>query len=240
MENFKEKTNFKKTGTTIAALKFKDGVLILADTRSTSGPYVANKHILKIQEITEHIYTAGAGTAADTYRVCKNFGGKLRIFEKKFERKASIEYFKTTVSNHLHGYGGYISAALICGGMDEDGPKIVSIQPHGSTQDLDYAVNGSGCYAAIGVLEAFYKKNLSKEEAIEIGIKTIEAGVMNDLYSGTGVDYVAIFNENGKVVVEKKRIELSKATTNLEFSEKYSKDSVKILKEDVFNLIEEF
>jgi 20S proteasome subunit beta 2 len=41
-------------------------VAIAADTRSTAGNIVANKAIEKLHYISPNIYSAGAGTAADT------------------------------------------------------------------------------------------------------------------------------------------------------------------------------
>ena len=55
-----------KTGTTIVGLVFDKGIIIGADTRSTSGGIVANKNAAKIHYIAPNIYCAGAGTAADT------------------------------------------------------------------------------------------------------------------------------------------------------------------------------
>lgn len=47
----------------------QDGVVLGADTRSTSGNTVADKNCEKIHYIAPHIYCCGAGTAADTENV---------------------------------------------------------------------------------------------------------------------------------------------------------------------------
>jgi 20S proteasome subunit beta 2 len=61
-----EKPSFKKTGTTIVGLLFKDGVVLAADTRATGGSTVVEKNCEKIHYIAPNIYCCGAGTAADT------------------------------------------------------------------------------------------------------------------------------------------------------------------------------
>ena len=55
-----------KTGTTIAGVIFKDGVILGADTRATAGTIVADKNCDKIHHISSNIQCCGAGTAADT------------------------------------------------------------------------------------------------------------------------------------------------------------------------------
>jgi 20S proteasome subunit beta 2 len=52
----------------------QDGVVLAADTRSTSGSTVADKNCEKIHYIAPNIYCCGAGTAADT----ENVTGELR------------------------------------------------------------------------------------------------------------------------------------------------------------------
>jgi 20S proteasome alpha/beta subunit len=47
----------------------QDGVVLGADTRSTSGSTVADKNCEKIHYIAPNIYCCGAGTAADTENV---------------------------------------------------------------------------------------------------------------------------------------------------------------------------
>ena len=52
---------------------WQDGVVLGADTRSTSDTTVADKNCEKIHFIAPNIYCCGAGTAADT----ENVTGKL-------------------------------------------------------------------------------------------------------------------------------------------------------------------
>ena len=55
-----------KTGTTIAGVVFRDGIVLGADTRAAEGPIVADKFCEKIHYLTDNIRCCGAGTAADT------------------------------------------------------------------------------------------------------------------------------------------------------------------------------
>ena len=52
----------------------QDGVVLAADTRSTSGSTVADKNCEKIHYIAPNIYCCGAGTAADTENVTGGVG----------------------------------------------------------------------------------------------------------------------------------------------------------------------
>jgi len=62
--------NLKKgevsTGTTIMAIPFNGGVVLGADSRVSTGTYVANRVSDKIVQVSDHIFICRSGSAADT------------------------------------------------------------------------------------------------------------------------------------------------------------------------------
>jgi len=54
------------TGTTIMAIPFAGGVVMGADSRVSTGTYVANRISDKIAQISDHIFVCRSGSAADT------------------------------------------------------------------------------------------------------------------------------------------------------------------------------
>lgn len=54
------------SGTTIMAVAFDGGVILGADSRVSTGSYVANRVSDKIAQLSEHIYCCRSGSAADT------------------------------------------------------------------------------------------------------------------------------------------------------------------------------
>ena len=53
-------------GTTIMALPFADGVVVCADSRTSTGTYVANRVSDKLVQLSDKIYCCRSGSAADT------------------------------------------------------------------------------------------------------------------------------------------------------------------------------
>jgi 20S proteasome subunit beta 2 len=49
----------------------------------------------------------------------------------------------------------------------------------------------------MAIIETYYKDDMTKEEAIQLCVKAIEAGIYHDLGSGSNVDVVVI--TKGKV-----------------------------------------
>ncbi|OAG31992.1 2S proteasome subunit beta 2 [Nematocida displodere] len=230
--------SFTKTGTTIVGIKGSDYVVLAADTRSTNGPIVANKNCSKIHRIADNIYCCGAGTAADTYFTTRMAEASLYRHQLKYERIPSPIHCINILKRHLFRYRGAVQASLIVGGLDADGPVLSGIHPHGSVDSLPYTAQGSGSYAAIGILESQYKVNMTMEEAVELASQAIEAGIRNDLYSGSNIDICTIQSDPAATFATK-HTRSHKVIGKKEPSTTYSypRQSIHIKKEQVYSLV---
>ena len=144
----------KKTGTTIVGVVYKDGVVLGADTRATSGSEVAEKNCEKIHYLAPNMYCCGAGTAADTEMVTQMISSQLELLRMNTHSASRVTTACTLLKRRLFRYQGYISAALILGGCDLNGPAVYQIHPHGSTAKLNYTTMGSGSLAAMAIFES--------------------------------------------------------------------------------------
>jgi len=188
---------FTKTGTTIAGIVFDKGVVLGADTRATSGPIVAQKNCEKIHYIAPNIYCCGAGTAADTENVTEMISSQLTLMRLNTSSQSRVVMALTRLKRYLFRYMGYVSAALVLGGVDSTGPHLHTVWPHGSTSTVPFVTMGSGSLAAMAVFESEYtrKEQINEEQAMEMVKKAILSGIMNDLGSGSNVDLCVITAE---------------------------------------------
>ena len=187
---------YKKTGTTIVGCKYKDGVILGADTRATAGPIVADPDCLKIHYLAPNIYCCGAGTAADNEFVTRMISSELEMHRLYTGRESRIDHVEARLREHLFKYMGHIGAAIIVGGIDCTGPQLGNISPYGNSFRPPFTAMGSGSLNAISILENRFKENMTKEECIELVKCAIEAGIFNDLGSGSNVDIYNI-SKNG-------------------------------------------
>lgn len=181
-----------KTGTTIVGIKFKDGVILGADTRATNGSIVADKNCQKIHFIAKNMYCCGAGTAADTEKTTQLIASKVELHRLYTNRETPVTCANQMLKQMLFRYQGHLGVALILGGVDRFGSHIFSIHAHGSTDSVPYSTLGSGSLAAMSVLESRWKPDLNEEEAKKLVRDAIAAGIFNDLGSGSNVDLCVI------------------------------------------------
>jgi len=190
----------KKTGTTICGVVYADGVVLGADTRATEGPIVADKNCEKIHYIAPNIYCCGAGTSADTENTTALISSKLALHRLATGRPSRVATALTMLKQMLFRYQGHVGAYLVLGGIDISGPQLHTIHAHGSTDQLPYVTMGSGSLAAMSVFEAGFKKNMTRQEAINLVHDAICAGIFNDLGSGSNVDVNVITKDGVEVL----------------------------------------
>lgn len=155
----------KKTGTTIVGVIFDGGVVLGADTRATEGDTVADKNCEKIHYIADNIWCCGAGTSADTESTTGLIASQLELHRMATGKQPRVVTACTMLKRMLYRYQGHVSAALVLGGVDCNGPHLYTVYPHGSTDSLPYVTMGSGSLAAMAVFESEFKSKMTEEEA---------------------------------------------------------------------------
>ncbi|GIX63056.1 proteasome subunit beta type-7, putative [Babesia caballi] len=185
-----------KTGTTICGVLVKDGVVVAADTRATEGPIVADKNCSKLHRISDFIYCAGAGVAADLEHTTLWLENNVELMRLNMKNRPKVQMCVQMLVHELFKYQGYKQCALIMGGYDSQGPHLYSISPRGSSDSLPFCTMGSGSLNAMSVLEDGYRDGMTIAEAVELATKAITAGILNDLGSGGNVD-VCVIDRDG-------------------------------------------
>lgn len=222
----------KKTGTTIAGCIYDGGVVLGADTRATEGSIVCDKNCEKIHHISSKIWCCGAGTSADTESVTSLIASQLELQRLETGREPRVKSAVTRLKQRLFQHQGHISAALVLGGTDVTGSYVCSVYPHGSTSELPYTTMGSGSLAAMAVFEAGFKDNMDEKQAIELVDQAIQAGIFNDLGSGSNVDICVIPKDGeAKMMRDIHKGELNKRLYEQRDAYKFPRGSTEWLKE---------
>lgn len=138
----------------------------------------------------------GAGTAADTEMTTEMISSQLELHRLFTNRVIPVITAEKMLKQYLFRYQGHIGAALVLGGVDNTGPHLYTIFPHGSSAKNPFVTMGSGSLAAIAVLESRWKPDMTEEEGKQLVRDAIAAGIFNDLASGSNVDLCVIRKGN--------------------------------------------
>ena len=198
-----------KTGTTTLGLMCKDGIVLAADKRATSGYLIANKKFDKVVTITENIAVTVAGTVSDVQLLVKYLKAELKLKEIRTDRQTTVKEAANLLANFVYSNIRKYSlipgiSHFIVGGKDSEGFHLYDLSPDGSIADVDDCISsGSGSVIVFGVLETLYKKGMSIDEGIKLAAKSINAALQRDIASGNGIDIVTITKDGIKKVYSK-------------------------------------
>jgi proteasome beta subunit len=147
-------------GTTILAMKYRDGVLVAGDRRATAGNMVMYDRTDKVLEIDRHSVMAIAGVPATAYEMVRvlehsfKYYRRTQLQELSFEGKlrAVAKLLKDNVPAALAGTGAVVP---VFAGYDfeQGSAKIYFYDILGAEfEAVEYAVSGSGSPTIRGIL----------------------------------------------------------------------------------------
>lgn len=137
----------------------------------------------------------------------------------------------TLLKQHLFRYQGHIGAYLVVAGVDPTGVGLFTVHAHGSTDKLPYVTMGSGSLAAMAVFETQWKAHCTKAEAIKVCADAIQAGIFNDLGSGSNVD-VCVIEKDGPTQLMRNYIRPNERVKK-ERNYKFAKGTTAVLNEKI-------
>ena len=126
-------------------------------------------------------------------------------------------------------YQGHLGTHLIIGGVDIKGPQLIQVSNNGYSFYYPYQVMGSGGLAATAIMEAQYKEDMTEEEAKQVCMNAIEAGIYNDEGSGSNVD-ICVIKKNKATVYRNIKSDNHKVYSK-PGGYKFAADRVEVLKE---------
>ena len=204
-----EEKDIKKTGTTTVAINCKDGVVLAADKRVTSGYLLAYKKFDKIAKITDNIAVTMAGTVSDIQLLTKLIRAELQLKKMRVGRDCTVKEATNLLASLVYQNIRKLSlipgiSHFVVGGKDHTGFYAFDVGADGSVTPCDeYTSSGSGSVMAYGVLETLYKNDLTVDEGIKLAARSINAAVQRDIASGNGINIMTVTKEGVDHVLSK-------------------------------------
>ncbi|ODV91559.1 hypothetical protein CANCADRAFT_124 [Tortispora caseinolytica NRRL Y-17796] len=177
-------------GTTTLAFRFKEGIIVAVDSRATAGNWIASQTVKKVIEINPMLLGTMAGGAADCQFWETWLGSQCRMHELREKERITVSAASKMLSNLVYQYKGMglSMGTMICGVTAREGPAIYYVDSDGTRLKGDMFCVGSGQTFAYGVLDANYHWDLTVEEALALGKRSILAATHRDAFSGGSIN----------------------------------------------------
>ena len=173
-----------KQGTTVVGLVCSDGVVVVSDKRIFD-KLIVSESVEKIFQIDDHIAAAVSGLVSDGRVLIENAQVKSQQHKVTYDLPIdTMSLVKSicdlkqicTQSGGLRPFG----VSLMIVGVDDDGPKLFITEPSGIYFQYYAASIGEGSDEATEVLMKDYKKTLTVEQGIALGIKALKESLKNE------------------------------------------------------------
>lgn len=185
------------TGTTIMAVEFEGGVVIGADSRTTTGAYIANRVTDKLTKVTDNIYCCRSGSAADTQAIADIVTYHLNFHKMEMDEEPLVKTAASVFQDMCYNYRDSLSAGIICAGYDrKNGGQVYSIPLGGMCVRQPFSIGGSGSTYVYGYVDATFKENMTKEQCLDFCTNTLALAMSRDGSSG-GIARLAAITKDG-------------------------------------------
>ncbi|KAG5363296.1 Proteasome subunit beta type-1 [Yarrowia sp. B02] len=184
-------------GTSIMAVKFKDGVVLGADSRTTTGAFIANRVTDKLTQVHDKIWCCRSGSAADTQAVADIVTYHLQSYAAQNDKDPSTKVAASMFQELCYNNKDNLTAGIIVAGYDDkNGGEVYSIPLGGSLHKQDYAIAGSGSTYIYGLCQKNFKQDMTKEECVLFIKNSLAQAIKWDGSSG-GVIRICILTKEG-------------------------------------------
>jgi proteasome beta subunit len=178
-------------GTTVLALRYKDGVIVAGDRRATEGFQIAHRSIEKVFPADDTSAVAIAGTAGPAVEIVRLFQTELEHYEKVEGERLTLEGKANKLSQMIRAnlpaaMQGLVVVPIFAGFDDgRDRGRIFKYDITGGRyEEDDYHATGSGGKDARSSIKKRWHPNLEHDEAVKFAIEALFDAADEDV--GTG------------------------------------------------------
>jgi 20S proteasome subunit beta 1 len=194
-------------GTTIIAVSYRGGVILGADSRTSTGSYVANRAQDKITPLTDRVYLCRSGSASDTQAIAAHVQHLLASMQAERARAGTTDKAAPSVraaanlcAQIAYGNKNALQAGLIVAGYDADlaDGSVYAIPLGGTLLRVPYAIGGSGSAYITGFCDKRFREGMSEREAKAFVVAAVGHAIARDASSGGCIRTVTIDKDGAR------------------------------------------
>ena len=173
----------KKSGTTILAMHYKDGIVMAGDRRSTDW-HIHTDDAIKVEVTDNGVVIGCAGTVAFIQNLKETLMHIVPKLENIVERPIYVDgqamILKNILKANFEYYGAWIyvlgyAVPILAGYHAEEKRSFVFEfdEAGGIYEKSDYATTGSGGRLAWGVLKDRWHRDMEEADAVDLAIRAL-------------------------------------------------------------------
>ncbi len=187
-------------GAPAVGMQYSGGVLLLADKKITSRLIDVSK-TEKIFKVSDSVGCTTSGLFADGRILIDRIRLEAQKHIMTYDEPINIEELVKSICDFEQSYTQYggvrpFGTSLLIGGADEDGYHLFETDPSGAMLVWRATAIGSGRDLVMPVLEQGYREDLTRDEAIVLGLRCLNIATEGRISKET--TEIAVVNEERK------------------------------------------
>jgi proteasome beta subunit len=178
-------------GTTICAVRYRDGVVMAGDRRATAGSAIAHRTMEKVHPADAHSGVAIAGAAGPAMEMVRIFQLQLEHYEKVEGQALSLEGKANQLSQMVRSnlgmaLQGFVVVPLFAGfDLRRGRGRIYTYDPTGGRyEETDYHADGSGGRDARTTIKLGFREDMSADDAVQLSVRALWQAADEDSATG--------------------------------------------------------
>jgi len=181
------------TGTSIMAVAYKGGVVMGADSRTSTGDYVSNRVSDKLTKVHSRMYCCRSGSASDTQALADIVSYYLDMHSVEMGVLPRVHTGATLFQDLIYKNKDRLMAGIIVGGWDpKEKGSVYSITLGGTMVRSPYAIGGSGSTYIYGLVDSEFQPNMDRKQCQNWVKKCLSHAMARDGSSGGIIRLITI------------------------------------------------
>jgi len=183
-------------GTTVLAVRYRDGVIMAGDRQATAGYQIASRRIEKIFKADDLSGVGIAGAAGPAMEMAKLFQTELEHYEKVEGENLSLEGKANRLGQMIRmnlpaAMQGLVVVPIFAGFDEKAGAgRLFKYDITGGRyEETNYDAQGSGSKDARDSLKKLWKRDMTRDEALRAVLEALFDAADEDVGTG-GADLV--------------------------------------------------
>jgi 20S proteasome subunit beta 7 len=160
------------TGTSVVAIKYKDGILMAADMGGSYGSTLRYKSVERIKSIGKHSLLGASGELSDFQEILR-YLDDLILYDNMWDDGNSlgpreVHNYLTRVMYNRRNKFNPLWNALVLGGVKNGQKYLGTVNMIGVSFEDHHVATGFGNHLARPILRSEWKEDLSFEDAVKL------------------------------------------------------------------------
>jgi ATP-dependent protease HslVU (ClpYQ) peptidase subunit len=155
------------------ACTYNGGVILGADSRTSTGTFVANRASDKITKLADKVYICRSGSAADTQNISMYLQYFIQQHEMELNGDIEVRAAANLAAQMAYNNKAMLNAGLIVAGWDKvHGGQVWGLPMGGTLLQLPFTIGGSGSTYILSFCDKHWRPQMTEQECRDFMVRT--------------------------------------------------------------------